>query len=559
MKSHSLVKTNYWEDLFLSRWHPYAWLILVGFLLYAKTLFFNFTYLDDNRLILDNFYVLKSLGNIFHLFAEDVFLSTNNAYYRPLLNASLMLEAQLGGTSPFIYHLGNLLLHLTASCSVYLFFKKLRYSAKVAFIFSLIVAVHPVLTQAVAWIPGRNDTLLTIFVLVAFILFIDFLTTKKLAFAVGHIFFFLLALFTKELALLLPFLAIVYLLFINKKQLSINEKVAFIFSWSVAMLTWLLLRSLAFKHPLPMTGLDLAKSLVQNSPAGLLYLGKIIFPINLTVLPILKDSNLIYGLITTILLTICFVFTKQKRDNFMVFGLAWFLFFLFPSFLRPNPEVPADFIDHRIYLPFIGFFIALIEINPLKHLLATNRLLNVLGIFIIFVLMVVSFKHSDVFKNRLTFWQNAVSYSPHYPLTHRNLGAMYYLDNKFDEAEREYQRALELNPQEPMAHNNLGLIYVNWGRLDKAEEEYQKEITINPEYDDAYFNLGLLYEKTNRPEEAVKNWQKTISLNPNYLYAYNLLALYYYRQGNLALAKTYAYEVINRGGQLLPDVAELLN
>jgi len=39
---------------------------------------------------------------------------------------------------------------------------------------SLLFAVHPVSAQAVAWIPGGNDPLATIFIVSAFIFFINY-------------------------------------------------------------------------------------------------------------------------------------------------------------------------------------------------------------------------------------------------------------------------------------------------------------------------------------------------------------------------------------------------
>jgi protein O-mannosyl-transferase len=103
-----------------------------------------------------------------------VFLSTvGQAYYRPMMTISLILDAQIGGASPFIYHFTDIVIHLLASCLLFLFFKKLNYRKDLSFFFALIFAIHPVLSQAVGWIPGRNDTLLTVFILLAFIAFID--------------------------------------------------------------------------------------------------------------------------------------------------------------------------------------------------------------------------------------------------------------------------------------------------------------------------------------------------------------------------------------------------
>lgn len=510
----------------------YVWIVVIGFIIYCQALFFKFTYLDDNVLILENYHFLSHLSNIFKTFKMEVFhiLHASAAYYRPLLIISFILDAQLGKTSPFIYHLTNLAFHLSSSCLLFLFLKKLKYPPFLAWLFALIFTLHPVLTQAVVWIPGRNDSLLTLFVLLTFIFLINFLETKKWLFFFNHLLFFAFALFTKETALLVPLILLFYLWLINKKKITLNEKWAFVFSWIIVLFFWLALRKLALKNPIKTTTFSLLKSFVSNSPAFLLYLGKIIFPFNLSVLPTIEDSNLIYGIITIILLTIVLFLSKSKRFNFIIFGLLWFFLFLFPSLIDFNPHLTAYFMEHRLYLPLIGFIITILEIDGLKNLNFKKRAHSITIMLIIFILSFLTLKQSGNFKDRLSFWQNAVKTSSHHPLAHRNLGAMYYLDKRLEEAEKEYKKALELNASEPMVHNNLGLIYMDKGLFDKAEEEYKKELKINPYYDKVHFNLGLLYYQQGKKEKAKEWWQKTVAINPEYFSAHLNLAIIYSQQ-----------------------------
>jgi hypothetical protein len=100
----------------------YFWFLLLAFFLYLPSLFFDFSYFDDNVLILDKLFFLKNIGNFFRIFQQDVFyLSSSGSYYRPILTLSFMLDAQISGKYPFFYHLSNVLYHLTASLLFYLF------------------------------------------------------------------------------------------------------------------------------------------------------------------------------------------------------------------------------------------------------------------------------------------------------------------------------------------------------------------------------------------------------------------------------------------------------
>jgi tetratricopeptide (TPR) repeat protein len=334
-----------------------------------------------------------------------------------------------------------------------------------------------------------------------------------------------LALFTKESVLLLPALIILYFYTISKESLPKKHKWKIIFAWVLVLIVWILLRQAALSEgSMKQTSIfEMMRSIIINLPGTIQYIGKIIFPVNLSVLPIVKDTTFIYGIVAIILLIIALIFSKNKRYNFIIFGASWFLLFLLPSLIRPDTAIAADFIEHRLYLPIAGFLLILMEIDWIKNLAENKKRLIIVGGLILIILSVITLIHSSNFRNRMNFWQNAIKTSPHSPLAHRNMGAMYHLDGFLDKAEREYIEALKLNPAEQMVHNNLGLIYMNQGDFTKAEGEFLKEIEINPYYDNVYFNFGLLRYKQGRIDDAAILWQKTIELNSNYLDAYSAL------------------------------------
>ena len=153
----------------------FYWIVGLGFLTYIWTIFFSFIYFDDQELILNNLFFLKNLGNIPAAFVTDAFriLHTSAAYYRPLLTISLMMDAQLSGSSPFFYHLTNVVIHIVTSCVVFIFLQKIKIKREISFLFSIIFTVHPLLSQTVAWIIARDDSLLALFSLLSFIFFFN--------------------------------------------------------------------------------------------------------------------------------------------------------------------------------------------------------------------------------------------------------------------------------------------------------------------------------------------------------------------------------------------------
>ena len=162
----------------------------------------------------------------------------------PLLTLSLMIDAQFGVTSLFTFHLTNIILHILSSCLVFSLLLKLKYKKETALFFSVIFLVHPALTQAATWIPGRNDSQLCVFILLAFISFLNFLETRKWKYYIGHLFFFMLALFTKETALGLGLICLYYLIFVVKENLPSFNKKIFAASWLAVGMFWFFLQHL---------------------------------------------------------------------------------------------------------------------------------------------------------------------------------------------------------------------------------------------------------------------------------------------------------------------------
>ncbi|MBF0522819.1 MAG: tetratricopeptide repeat protein [Candidatus Omnitrophica bacterium] len=564
------------KNLSSKSWFPYAALALLGFLLYCKSLFFNLTYLDDNVWILDYQWYLKDVHNLFRAFITPDLVSY--VFYRPVLNLSFVFNALVGGTNPFIYHLTNIGIHIVNSILVFVLLRKMGYRRNLSLGAACILSVHPVLTTAVAWIPGRTDSFLATFVFLSFIGFLDYIDGRKAVSLAVHLISLLLALFVKETAVALPVMCGLYILMIRgwgitktgqkvekgKRIIESPQKQAspatrrLIFSWIGVGLLWFGLRAYTLRS-VQKVDLDRAlQSLGENLPALISYFGKVIFPFNLSVIPVLEDMPLIFGAIAIVLVLTAVGLTKQKRWNYVLFGIIWFLIFLLPSLV-------LSFLAHeyRLYIPIIGVLILLLE------LIQESKKTFISVAVVVLVFFVMSFQYTNRFTDRLTFWESAVKTSPHSPLAHRNLGAMYYLkasepsavpDQRtefFDKALKEYQETLVLNPLEAMVHNNIGLIYMNRERLEEAEAEYKQEISIFPQYANVYFNLGILYYKEGKMAEAVEAWKKTVELEPKYVEAYKYLAVYYYSQKDFTQASFYANELQKRG-IVVPDLIKAL-
>lgn len=122
----------------------------------------------------------------------------HNGFYRPLVSLSFTLNERLFGLEPFAYGLTNFVLVLTAMAGIHLLARSLGLAAGAAALAASLWALNPHgIGGAILWISGRTSLLLIVFALAAAIA----LTRRHLALAS---FFCLLALFSKEEAVLLP-------------------------------------------------------------------------------------------------------------------------------------------------------------------------------------------------------------------------------------------------------------------------------------------------------------------------------------------------------------------
>ncbi|MFH0800435.1 MAG: tetratricopeptide repeat protein [Pseudomonadota bacterium] len=526
------------ESVLTSSWYPYAILAALIFALYSKALFFGLTYLDDDGLIINNSYLIGRLSNIFEAFRRDVFSShLGEAFYRPIFTISLMIDEALGGDI-FVYHLTSVIAHAAFVCLLFRVLVCTTHRPVPSFAAALIFAVHPAMSQAVAWVPGRNDSLMAILALASFLFFIRHLGSKRFG-IFPHLVFFALALFTKEQALFITLMCLIYAKFIRGRRIFSIKIVTPMIWWAIIIVAWRLMRAAAFSHPIPYTIDAIAISLGQGLPHLMLYLGKLVLPFSLAVLTIPRDENLLLGAISLAIVCGLLIFSRSRRNSFVAFGTLWFVLFLWPTFIQPDPDTPTYLIGHRAYLPAVGLAFVLLEVEWIRDIDLGDfaRIKEGVALLLAAALAVGTFFYMDTFKDGLNFWENAAGHSPHSPLAQRGLGAIYYYHSRLDDALALFKKSIEFNPEEKMAHGNVGLIYATKGMMAEAEAEYLKEIEQNPNYDDVHFNLGNLYYNTGRADDAEKMWKRTIEINPAYFSAYEQLADAARKRGDPATAE----------------------
>ena len=530
---------------------PLVWLILICVVVYGGSLWFGYAELDDSIFIREMKDYNSDWANIFTSFHRGVFNPTADIYYRPVFLIDFILEGHLFGTDIAFYHFTNLLFHVLSVVLVFTLLRKLKSGDLPAFLFAAIFAVHPVLTQAVAWIPGRNDMLLCIFLLSGFIGLIDYVETEKIKGLVVFSVMFLVALFTKETALVFPVICLAYLIMLTDIKLSDKRVLLLAGSVVMSVAIYLIVKSTATLGR-SSVGDHLFGLILYRLPLIVQYVGKALLPVNLSVYPIMEDTKNIYGILMTLLLIVVFIMSKSYQNKKALWGLLWFGLFLSPLLLVPK-EMNNQIFEHRLYLPLIGLLIFLNEIvrlndkkNQLTKVYVTGALILVFG--------VISFSRESYFKDPITFWSKAVEDSPH-SASAKTFLAMRIFDQpgQKDRAIALFHEAFAENPDERWLNYYLGKYYQTVDSLDKAEFHARKEIQITNYYEANFLLAGLMFSK-NQKDSALLYLEKVSTLNPRDERIYNNMTMLYLEKNNVPAARHTIERAQTNGVTLNPDL-----
>jgi protein O-mannosyl-transferase len=397
---------------------PCLFITLLSFLFYFHVLGFSYTYLDDAPLVIDSLHQFTANPfSIFQVFIKNTLaVLSPQYYYRPVLAVSFMLNSVLGANYLSGYYLVNIILHALTACSIFMLLVRLRYAISPALLLSLFYVIHPIMVPTVAWMPGRNDTLLTIFSIFSFLAFMNFIEKTKLTDYFLHLFFLLLALFTKENGLCLIVVSLLYMHLVLKMKWFCFKENVLITGWFFTLTLWFLMRHMALAEHSPATAASIYAmfhSMMMNSIVLLQYLGRIFFPFHLSVWPTIQDSQWITGVIALALLAMALFFSKEAKPDKVLFGIAWFILFLVPTLTGPHTGPAACFFDHRVCISMPGMMILLAETDVIKHFnIKKKRYIFLISCMFIFYSL-IAFEHSYDYRNSAAFWNNAQITSPH--------------------------------------------------------------------------------------------------------------------------------------------------
>jgi protein O-mannosyl-transferase len=516
---------------FGSERHQMLFLICITILFYIPSLAADFVF-DDHYLIQDNPH-LRSVSGLGRAFTQDYYgqVQTQYAlgYYRPFSILTHWLDWQIWKNVPFGHHLTNVIIHLCVVLLLYVLNHRLFENRSLAFLCSVIFALHPSHVSTVTFISGRVDALAAFLSLLTLFIFLR----KKMIAPVSYF----SALLCKEIAVTTP-----VLVFWKEKDKSWRSALMWMIPFAAVLIVivgirWKILGNVS-AHALNFSFSNIVQALLQVA-AYLRFL--ILPPFELYLEPQLHNLSMLLNVISAMLFVAGLIFLKNSR---IASWCAIWLFTLIPVLGFIQIETKLD--ERFLYLPSISFCL-LLAAWLLKYLQHRNRetVINmkqilVLGALIAFVYAPILLVRESYWKNDLSLWRSALITNPSSATVHFRLGVAEMEAGLIQEAEEEFNRGLQL-PQETKfisaaLYTHLA-VSKQLQHKSNVEDLYKKAIAIIPMYFSAHFNLGLYYKQGGQSDKAIQEFETALKINPDSAASHRYLAELYKQQDKTTEAK----------------------
>ncbi len=527
-----------------------ASVVLLGILAYANSFHGAFVF-DDVQQIQDNL-AIRDLGKF--LAGAPGHLAPPNRFVAYL---SFALNHRFGGLAAEGFHVVNLLVHLGNALLVFglvlVSFRSPRlreselagHAPVVAFAAAALFVTHPIQTQAVTYIVQRITSLATLLYLAAIVLYLSSRiapagsTGKRIRYGLALI-AALLAMRTKEIAFTLPaaLLLLEWALFgrpAARQWLGLAPfgAIALIIPLSLLRLGQPLGQVLAEASAATRIQATVSRLDYLRTEVAVLatYLRLLLWPSGQNIdhdYPLyssLLAPRVSWGLLVhASLLGIAAVSWRRSSPRaprpidpawrlVSVGILLFFLAHLVESSLIPIVDV---IFEHRVYLPSVGFFVALATGGTLlAHRWAPDRLAPwVIGttFAIALILAGATLARNRVWRSDLVLWTDAVTKSPGKARPWFNVGTALGELGRDREAVEPMRRAVQLDPGWAKARTQLGGLLILAGKPTEAEPELREALRLQPGETATMFNLAEALWRTGRREEAAGWYREYLNL-----------------------------------------------
>lgn len=478
---------------------------------------------------------------------------------RPVIQISYYLNHLAAGANPAAFRATSIFLHALnaslVSLAVTLLLRLQGASSTVAPLAAAgLFLLHPLQSEGACYVSARSDVLCSTFFLAALNLFF-YWRPQQISWmrALTLTALFLFAIGSKEIAIALPLVFVVYELLFRDRLPSPRDSgawrlygvlgagalagVAVVLRYILAAGSGVALRpDLTYFFTQWRSLFTYVQLLIWPSPLNI----DRDFPLSQTPL----DHGAVYYL-TALAAILALLVWKRDRRGFVLFGLALALLVLGPtSSILPIQDPIAE---RRMYLPMAGVAIAIVPLALRFPPADRTFLMALCGLGILYA--VVSHQRAQVWSSAIALWSDTVRQSPGKFRPRFWLGQAYLTAGRCADAIREFDRASQLAAKpDPELHffrasalgcNNQNLAaaeemsksiamkgpdpqalafratyYARAGELAKAYADLDQALTADPNSVPALSTRGRIYLAEGRFAESVADLERAVRLFP---------------------------------------------
>ncbi|MCM8772470.1 MAG: tetratricopeptide repeat protein [Candidatus Omnitrophica bacterium] len=497
-------------------------------IVYFNSIFNPFIF-DDYGLIIENTFI-KNFKYLKLLFTTNLYegAGEKTLFYRPLQSLSYALIYKFFKLNPIPYHLLNIFLHIGCSILFFLLLKEI-YGERIAFLSSLLWAIHPINTEAVTYIAGLADPLFLFFGLLGIYFY---KTGKKFLTFI----FFIFSLISKETGILILPLFFLYLYSTEKiKRQEIKNYVGI----TLIFIIYLILRQTILNFGKGQPEDIFIHRFYTAFHSFLIYISILIFPFILSMerhIPYIKTAknlDFITGFIF-FLFFIWFIYKKRTDKRIFFAGTLFLLNFLFHS----NILIPlnGNLREHWMYMGGIGFFVYFVI---LIEMIKKGNLKKVLLILVFSLYGIRTILRNYDWNDPVKFYERTMKYFSVRKEIISNYAFTLLSNKKYEKALLYFKSIYFEKPDDWKTLFGIAKCYLMLGNYDFALKYYYEGIKIKPDKYDIFVDIALIYEKKGDVKKVIEILENLIKKEKEFQAPYILLGKIYLKQKNYELSKKY--------------------
>ena len=574
------------------KWRVLGAFLVLGLVVYAPSLGGPFQF-DDKRVILDE----KVRENPKAWSYGGVWGT------RGLVHASFLMDWNLWGEKTWPYHVENVIIHVFASWLVFVLIRQIlafsdqpfdstqgkRLASSWLPVFGgLVFLLHPVQTQAVAYISQRFESMAAMLYLAAVVLYLKArklsvishqLSVYTISFLAG-----LAAASSKEIAITLPVILIVLELLVIRPGSPRGSRPAPPPRWGYQSLILAMFLVIPVKiaaqvvmsadlgGQTPTIG-DIGRQLavVERQEPAMTRWTYLLTEVNvvrtyvrLLVLPIGQSIDHDYALQTgwdvktgaSLALHAAVLglglWSFRKKQPLVTLGIAWWYMTLAPtSSVIPIRDV---IYEHRMYLAMVGWALLLTQLgnNIYKNYNNYKNYILTFGISILLLYAGLTMARNTVWASEVKLWGDAWKKGPNKDRTNKNYGFVLTQEKRFSEGIARLERAVELKPDDQDYRITLGAAYLQVRDWEKAKQQFEMATQLRLDKPDGWNNLGVALFQLKRYEESKQMFAKALELDDRFYMAWLGLGGTEIMLDNLAAAQV----ALNKAVEIDPKAPE---